>query len=333
MGVRCKQHLESDSKFTNFALEPGGKHIGEVLGEGRFTVLSPTVGISGEPYINVNRVMPVKVEFLESIGIYSCKSKANEKQPRSLPKASYSFAQVIGCISLKDLICDGAKAIMTGGEIDKGKRSDALTTFGNELFGWVNWCNSKGIGISDNPEALFKNVQKTIGASDKENRGLASLSIDSVVPAAFDKGGDKPCWKRIRKFDKATYNQCCPESIKAEIETEYKEYNDRAKTVDSEWSKSEWDESVEEVKEEERERKRLKEACFDDESEHNEDFYFKGIWKDLLGGKLRDSMRNRYPALATLLDARLFGVCPADVEIIHPLRNEGNVPPVISSFI
>jgi hypothetical protein len=51
IGIRVKQK----PTFTNFALQPNGKHIGEALGEGRFTVLAPTVGPSGNLYQSINR--------------------------------------------------------------------------------------------------------------------------------------------------------------------------------------------------------------------------------------------------------------------------------------
>jgi hypothetical protein len=46
IGVRVKQKPD----FTNLALTPGGKHIGEALFIGKFTVLAPTIGPSGNPY-------------------------------------------------------------------------------------------------------------------------------------------------------------------------------------------------------------------------------------------------------------------------------------------
>jgi hypothetical protein len=46
VGVQVKQ----EPNFTNFSLTPGGHHVGEALGKGRFTVLAPTIGTSGKPY-------------------------------------------------------------------------------------------------------------------------------------------------------------------------------------------------------------------------------------------------------------------------------------------
>jgi hypothetical protein len=60
--------------FTNFALTQGGNHVGEALGMGRFTVLAPTIGNSGNSYKSHQRCVPPLVESLESLGIYSTKN-------------------------------------------------------------------------------------------------------------------------------------------------------------------------------------------------------------------------------------------------------------------
>jgi hypothetical protein len=71
IGVKVKQK----PNFTNFTPTPGGAHVGEALGEGRFTVLAPTLGPSGNSYKSINRAVPVAVETLESIGVYPVQPK------------------------------------------------------------------------------------------------------------------------------------------------------------------------------------------------------------------------------------------------------------------
>ncbi|MGB7441809.1 MAG: DUF5906 domain-containing protein [Coleofasciculaceae cyanobacterium] len=72
VGVKVKQLPD----FTNFTLTPGGAHIGEALGNGRFTVLAPTLGPSGKHYKNIHREEPPEVESLEDIGIYPTKKNS-----------------------------------------------------------------------------------------------------------------------------------------------------------------------------------------------------------------------------------------------------------------
>ena len=74
-GWRIGVTIKQKPNFTNFSLTPGGAHVGEALFTGRFTVLAPTIGPSGNPYQSIQRAIPVEVESLESIGIYSIKHK------------------------------------------------------------------------------------------------------------------------------------------------------------------------------------------------------------------------------------------------------------------
>lgn len=80
IGVRVRQ----TPSFTNFSLEPDGSHhMGEALGRGRFTVLAPTIGPSGNAYYSINAAYPILVESLEAIGIYPYKG-TQESSPKSL---------------------------------------------------------------------------------------------------------------------------------------------------------------------------------------------------------------------------------------------------------
>lgn len=64
--------------FTNFSTTPNGKHIGEALGRGRFTVLAPTIHPNGKPYVRISWGDPVEVESLEAIGIYPSKDEVEQ---------------------------------------------------------------------------------------------------------------------------------------------------------------------------------------------------------------------------------------------------------------
>ncbi len=93
-GWRIGVRVRTVPSFTNFSLEPAaGRHIGEALGKGRFTVLAPTIGKSGNPYRSINRAYPIEVESLEAIGIYPCSelpSQGGLKVPL-LPKSNASL--------------------------------------------------------------------------------------------------------------------------------------------------------------------------------------------------------------------------------------------------
>lgn len=79
IAVKPKQH----PTFTNFALTPGGKHIGEALWEGRFTVLAPSIHPNGKHYQRLGWGEPVEIESLESIEIYPSKDEIENKERSS----------------------------------------------------------------------------------------------------------------------------------------------------------------------------------------------------------------------------------------------------------
>src|SRR4028119_1139042 len=70
--------------FTNFATSPNGVHIGEALGEGRFTVLAPTIHPNGTPYRRIGWGNPIEVESLEAIGIYPSKEEVEQSERKQL---------------------------------------------------------------------------------------------------------------------------------------------------------------------------------------------------------------------------------------------------------
>lgn len=82
-GYRVGVFVNQDSGSFNFALEAEGKHLGEVIGYGKFTVLAPTTGVSGKPYRILNAGSIVQIERLEDISIYSC-TKGNSKKFKQL---------------------------------------------------------------------------------------------------------------------------------------------------------------------------------------------------------------------------------------------------------
>ncbi len=74
-GWRVGVKVQEKPTFTNFRLTNSGTHVGEALGEGRFTVLAPTIGPSGNPYESIHQASPPLVTSLESLGIYSTKTQ------------------------------------------------------------------------------------------------------------------------------------------------------------------------------------------------------------------------------------------------------------------
>jgi hypothetical protein len=219
VGVRVKQK----PNFTNFALTPGGAHVGEALGEGRFTVLAPTIGVSGNSYKSINRATPVDVETLDSIDVYPTSSKAHRQALVSTPHHTVSY--IPGSIPLELLGTDTSREILNGADV-KGDRSEALTTALNEWYGWQNWARENDIAVTGTPEELAHYAGQQLGIdSDRVDRILKGIDIIGSNPAALHRGGEESCWKKIRRLDKAAFEAKCPAHIKDGIKAEWQRVN------------------------------------------------------------------------------------------------------------
>jgi len=215
IGVKVKQK----PNFTNFALTLGGSHVGEALGEGRFTVLAPTIGPSGNRYQSINRKAPVEVETLESIGVYPVSTKV-QRQASATPHPTVSY--IPGSIPLEQLGNDTSREILQG-SCPTGDRSEALTTALNEWYGWQNWAREKDIAITGTPEDLAYYAGQQLGIdSDRIDRILKTIDITACHPAALHRGEEESCWKKIYRLDKATFEGKCPAHIKDVVKAEWR---------------------------------------------------------------------------------------------------------------
>jgi hypothetical protein len=221
-GWRIGVKVKHKPNFTNFSLTPGGSHVGEALFEGRFTVLAPTIGPSGNPYQSIRRTLPVEVESLESIGIYSTKREkkcvvGRIKDEKTLHTSSVTLGPSVGSIPLELLGNDTSRDIL-GGNCPTGDRSSALTTATQEWYGWQNFCTEKGINILGDAVTLAHQAGSLLGLdTDRINRILHTIDSLQCHPAALYRGGEESCWQKIHRLDKATFEAKCPAHIKAEL--------------------------------------------------------------------------------------------------------------------
>lgn len=217
-GYRVAVRVRKKPNFTNFALTPGGSHVGEALGAGRFTVLAPTIGPSGNPYKAIGIAPPVEVESLESIKVYPTSTKTKIALATETP--SLMAAAIPGSIPLEMLGHDTSRTILRG-DCPTGDRSEALATAIQEWYGWQNWCHATGVTIQGTPEDLARYAGTQLGIdSDRIGRILKTIDPNTCQPAALYCGGEESCWKKIKRLDRATYEQKCPAHIKDAIKRE-----------------------------------------------------------------------------------------------------------------
>ncbi|WP_196358210.1 bifunctional DNA primase/polymerase [Nodosilinea nodulosa] len=237
-GWRFAVKLQTSPGFTNFALTPGGEHVGEVLGAGRFTVLAPTVGPGGNPYLSVQRVEPVEIGNLSEIGLFSSSSRQAEQRPTgyqpkpTLPPLQTTSGQ--GAIHLVDLVTSRVRDILNGQDLYQDE-SMSLVVAARELYGSENWAFANRVPLrGDGPtgpvsdqraEALIHRVGDAFGYDDEKlRRCLALVNPETCQPASVYRGDDTALWKRVRRLDRGIFEARCPMSTQAEIAKQIEAY-------------------------------------------------------------------------------------------------------------
>lgn len=206
-GYRIGIQLNSPKDFTNFKLSANGDHVGEALGAGRFTVLAPSIGASGQSYQNINRprVLP-NIQSLESIGIFSTISKPvviPPSRPISPEKPEkFDVPSSSEYISLLDCITKDHREILAGrytGE-DRSKQFNSAI---KDLFGWANWLDKNNLNYSQNPDEIIRQGGSNLGFDVRRTEYILkeiSGKKETLIPAAEYKGGEKACISIINRI-------------------------------------------------------------------------------------------------------------------------------------
>jgi len=197
--------------FTNFCLEPGGFHAGELLGTGRFTVLAPTIGPSGNAYESLN--IPQELGVIDSIDWLYPISQPAVEQPkpkrtkREKPEGSPLDANPLA-IPLEKCLSRQAQAVLNG-EDYKDDGSFSLSNFVKEVYGWENWLNFQGISFTGSAESLIYDAGASLGHDeDRTARIIKSCKdLSQYQPSCWFSGGDESCWKVIKRVNNPHFSQ------------------------------------------------------------------------------------------------------------------------------
>ncbi|HEY9830728.1 MAG TPA: DUF5906 domain-containing protein [Stenomitos sp.] len=225
-GWRIGVCVEEPPSFTNFCIEEGGEKIGEALFKGRFTVLAPTVGVSGNLYENVNRVKLPVVKNLEAIGIYPTSSKKQNNPILRTVEVNYSqIKKFTDSISLEEICSRKSKDVLAGNNIHDD-RSESLTMAIKEWYGWINWCADNKVFIYGSVENLAFQAGRNLGIDDDRiSRILKTVANpDACVCASFYNGKDKSCWQKVRHYNWKVFDKSCPAELKSIINKEIVDY-------------------------------------------------------------------------------------------------------------
>ena len=193
-GWRFAVCSEVAPEFTNFRFDSSPQHRGEILGKGRLTVLAPTIGPSGNPYVSIQRCDPISIESFGDIGI----------QPIVKPKCDRPIKPLLiphieGIPRLDQLVCAQVQRILNG-EDTHGDRSHSLLVAALELHGWINWSQKSGIRVSGDPEALLLAAAARLGVEQERlNRILKGQNLETCVPALYQVAGAEAILQKVQR--------------------------------------------------------------------------------------------------------------------------------------
>jgi Bifunctional DNA primase/polymerase, N-terminal len=189
--VRC----EVAPDFTNFRFDSSPNHRGEILGKGKLTVLAPTIGPSGNPYLSIQQCEPIVVKTLADIGIQPI------QKPRVTRVIMHSgIPHVEGVPRLEQLVCAQVQRILNG-ENPCGDRSHSLLVAALELHGWMNWSQKSGIPISGNPETLLLAAAENLGVEARRlDRILKGQNLETCVPALYQVAGAEAILQKVKRL-------------------------------------------------------------------------------------------------------------------------------------
>jgi hypothetical protein len=215
--------VRTTKNFTNFSLDGyQGKHHGEALGFGRYTVLSPTKGIKGN-YEIINDVEPISIDCLESVGIFPCRkdlnpANKNEKVPKaSEPARSFEHEQQEFDIkvSILPLISAKNREILDGDKKGFDNGSEPFTRIFRELVGWENWLYALGVGTNDNINELLTACAVSLGVQHKIDRIIRTVDLQNCQPAITHSDNELAIWEKFKRVHKDVFLQVAPTDIKA----------------------------------------------------------------------------------------------------------------------
>jgi hypothetical protein len=225
-GWRVIVKVKTKPTFTNFSLDGiGGKHHGEALGKDKFTVLAPSIGVSGNPYICINFAKPVEVESLESIGINPITKVATKKQSNdgTASTADFNFEQVNHSdeVSILHLISARVQALtQNSSPVDS---SFDFTSIVREFSGWYEWLRKRSIGVNEDIKKLLFDIGTNIGLDSRRiEKIISSINPSDCVPGVFFTSNDLGCWEKIKKAHKDVFNKLCSDVIKEALEAPVK---------------------------------------------------------------------------------------------------------------
>jgi hypothetical protein len=195
IGVRCN----SLPDFSNFAFQPEGFQVGELISKGKIIVLAPTVGKNGQ-YQSIQRVMPIQIESLDSISIFARTQPSQTRPEIAFPTSIPSET----AIAIEHLVCRRIRFLLQQlNEISVGQRSDVLCAIAREVFGWENWLQNYPYRLAPSANSFCQIVGQQLGLDSARiqrilNSQSHSVSIRHSMPAVYRYLGEAGCDRQVQ---------------------------------------------------------------------------------------------------------------------------------------
>jgi hypothetical protein len=177
-------------KYKLFAAEPGGTHLGEVIGASDgYVVTAPSEG-----YRTIQQGGFAPIESLASIGIFSKVKEKVQKEKREKVERKVS-EHTDGKVCIERLVSNATLDLMM--EAD-GDRSNCFATVANELYGWENWLTEQEIDFSTEVADILNTVGESYGFdSGRIEYCLQAVKREECEPAIFAQNRDASCWAKL----------------------------------------------------------------------------------------------------------------------------------------
>ena len=126
-------------------------------------------------------------------------------------------------ISIESLLTPTATAILSKGTVIKNKER-SLWLFAQDLFGWKNWLQAKGVPFVGDTNQMFQDAGRKLNLSkDEANQILETANTDNAIPSCVYKGnddeavgfnGDIPAWAHVFNLEPSLAEDYCPPEMK-----------------------------------------------------------------------------------------------------------------------
>lgn len=184
---------------------------------------------------------------------------------------------------------------------------------------WVEWSRTAE-GYENEPESTYRAKWEQMKVLEDESKAEEIGTIHWTFKEEVEQNFERDCPEKAKEIQ-STLDEIEKKKPKSSK-------NDRVS-----FDQESWEEDLENLRSEQSKKERLQKLAIDDESVHPESYYLQGIWKELYGGLLWDTMLNRHPAMTLGIITWLMGCVPLALDLVSPSGTRTPDSPTLYTFI